>query len=304
MTEIDTSFWYPLPGGEAISTEVLEQEFDLAQHAPDPSGRYSQRIEASWMFGMAADTRDISALPAMYRTEQTELLAYAGARGRSEHIGVSVSVKTPDGDKHSYGTGAGEDVRTHNVEMIVALLGAVGVEMAEFETRPGRVLAKMRKAGPITIMERDVIVRRCDPEQTGEPVAEISLTKLDTAETGQGLGYYIGYVRNIRLGGTSFEYSQEISVGAEGVMQWQRAHLHSQPPVGARPGDIYGFELTDNARQRDYIRQSHPDGHKEISKSELEAVLRAAGNILIGPLTGTDVAGLLTRPLGCQDALR
>ena len=302
MAETDTSFWYPLPGGEAVSAENLEREFDLAQHAPDPTGRFSQRLEANWMFGVATDMRAMRGLPTMYQTPQTELLAYAGVSGRDDHIGVSVSVTTPDGAKHTYGTGEkDEDERTHNIEMIVALLGAVGVDMAEFETRPGRVLAQMRASGVETVMERDVIARRYDPERTGEPLAEVSLMKLELP--GHGLEYHIGYLRKIRLGGTLFEYNQEVSIGAKGARQWQRAHLRSEPPEGANPGDIYGFELSDNPRHREYNRRE-PDGDKEISKSDFEAVLRASGNILIGSLTGSDVVEFLARPLGDQDPLR
>jgi hypothetical protein len=302
MAEINTSSWYPLPGGEAISAKLLEREFDFAQHAPDPTGRFNQRLGASWTFGVTADTRNMGSLPAMYQTTQTELLAYAGVRGRDDRIGVSVSVTTPDGDKHTYGTGEkDQDAQTHNIEMIVALLGAVGVDMAEFETRPGRVLAHMRARGVETVMEQDGIARRYDPEQTGKPLAEVTLGKLELA--GQGLEYYIRYLRKIELGDTLFSYNQELMLRAGKVQQWQRAHLHADPPAGAEPGD-YGFELSNNPQVRDYSRRNYLGGDREISKSEFEAILLASDNILIGPLTASNVVKLLARPLGDQDPLR
>ncbi|HEX9153707.1 MAG TPA: hypothetical protein VF809_02715 [Candidatus Saccharimonadales bacterium] len=290
--------WFrPVIDTDAIDLEAIDRQFDAAQTGYDPSGADYQLCSLNWVFTLLRDTRGLP-LPAEYRQEETRLTAIASVREPGRNIDVAVGVETPD-RKDIYRAGRIEDI-----PMMVRLLGSMAcVELAEFEVRPRSALDVLARFDPIQYMacEHQVVQKTYDPAGTETEAVHLSLIREGELVTaGSPVAYHINYGRPLAIGSDRYTYWQYFSSkdGAGNLRRHPRAFHEVDPlPLGRHYDPRrHGFELSDDPRAADF----YPD---EMSFSSFERMLKTAGNIFVGNMTGYDVNRLVGEPLEASHRL-
>lgn len=249
-------------------------------------------------FGLSA-TLEKLALPSPYRTSGTTLTATAVTLHPDGYTKIDVTVGTPGGSREVYDT-------THEQDgpIIARLLGEIAcVDMSEFRDYPQVALQALKRLHPqqYGTTSRQVAQKTFDPERTESQAVHLTIVKMSDLQKGrESNAYTLNFGRPLTTPEGNFVYWQHVGMQPAqscSFQQYRRTFHHANlPPLGEKHNwahyqENHYRELTDAGGIAYLSAAGMP------SYDNFETSLRAAGNILVGPLTGFAVNRLIYEPL-------